>query len=429
LIYVVGGLALAIFYTAAALGIAIWQTDLQWFGDITLACQVTLSPLDQCRLDTIAVGWETLAGLCLAALMLIATLLLPQGRQTVNRWALPPNTFERSILYRLFIIGVLTLLCAHFFTRITGQDQLGRLAMIEREGIFTSLENLCWPILLQLYVTDRSRIGRYFALTLLLVIASLAFFRGTLLLILIFGIGFYLLEFIWRTLNRRNHWKRYRPILTERLIIGIVVSLLLIPAVITDSASRKAYVLSGQSTTDISSAARQPTSSLQTPDPNITQKPLLPTGLGERQILQRIMSPLYHASMARKLADTVSPPTAWDGLARKLRLSNQPNLNEHLYHAIYPSHPAGQTTSLFFGEGAAWSSTPPLFWIVSAVLFLFLLALAGERVGIPIGLLVGLAIWRGYTGGLIDILPSLMLQILAITLIAKPWMKRVGALR
>ncbi|RLJ20100.1 hypothetical protein DJ030_07400 [bacterium endosymbiont of Escarpia laminata] len=267
MIYVVGGLALAIFYTATALGIAIWQTDLHWFGDITLACQVTLSPLDQCRLDTIAVGWETLAGLCLAALMLITTRFLAQGRQTVKRWALPPNTFERSILYRLFIIGVLTLLCAHFITRITGPDQLGRLAMIEREGIFTSLENLCWPILLQLYVTDRSRIGRYFALTLLLVVASLAFFRGTLLLILIFGIGLYLLDFIWCILNRRNHWKRYRPILTERLIIGIIVSLLLIPAIITDSASRKAYVLSGQSTTDISSVARQPTSSLQTSDP------------------------------------------------------------------------------------------------------------------------------------------------------------------
>ncbi len=399
MIYVVGGLALAICYTAAALGIAIWQSDLSLFVDITMACDVSLSPLDQCREAAIAVGRETLAGLSLAALMLLTALFVERGQQGVKRWALPPNTFERSILHRAFLIGVAGLLIAHIMVRITGPLQVGRLAMLTQEAHFASLENLSWPLLLQLYVADRSRLGRYLALALVLAIASLTFYRGMLLTVLVFGVGLYTLDIVWRMLQQRRHWRRYLPILIERSLVGLVVTFLLLSAAKSDSDSRKTAIAATASTTE--------------------QHPISSQQLRQQQILQRITSPIYQASLAEKLAASNELPTLQDGLARKFRLSDAPNLNEYLYRTLYTYSPVGQTTSLTYGEAAAWSSAPPLIWVVSIVLLFASLAVGGRRLALPIGLLVGLALWRGFIGGTLDILPSLALQLVAMIMIVR----------
>lgn len=404
MIYVIGGLALAITYTLVALGIAIWQANVSIFGDIALACNATLTPLGQCRLDAIAAGWQTLAGLSLAALILLATLLLEQSKSKQVRPALPPGVFSRSLLYRAFLIGVVLLLIGHFVARLTEPFQAERLAMLAEEGRFTSLENLVWPLLLQLYVSERSRIARYLSLALILVIASLTFYRAMLLGVLVFGVGLYALEIFWHMACKRRHWRRLLPILTERILVGLAVTVVFVSAVKADSANRKTFV-----NAVAQEQAQNDTGGI--PNANLH--------LGLRRVLQRITFPLYQASLAEKMAATNELPNLQTGLARKFHLSDKPNLNEYLYRALYSFHPVGQTTSLTYGEAAAWSSAPPLVWVATAMLLLGLLALVGRKWGVPIGVLVGLAIWRGFSGGVIDILPSLALQLIGVILITK----------
>ncbi len=434
MIYVLGGLALALVYTAAALVLAVWARDLSWFVDIRIACNVMFSPLAECRQEALSAGTQTLAGLLLGGLVMVGLFVRMRRRSGKDsaRWALPPDALRRSRFYQLFLIGTATLLSAHYLYRLFSPLQVERLAILSQESTFASLENLCWPILLQLYVAERSRVGRYLALALLLTMATLTFFRAMQLAVLVFGVGIFLLDALWRFATDRSHRKQAAFTVVERLTVGVFLAILFLSAVKTDTLSRESLTALPEASASATGDGQSGASRMETPSdgfgnalatayPNTGTPPMDPSRL---RIVQRIIFPLYQASLAKAMGATVELPDPGDDLARKFRLNRNPNLNEFLYRTLYGYHPVGQTTSLLYGEAAAWTTAPPLIWITSVLLIYALLAVAGYRLAIPVGLLIGLAIWRGFNGGSIDIIPSLVIQLTVLTAIA--WTSRTS---
>ena len=431
MLYIFGGLALSITYTAVALVLATQSSHLPWFGDIRIACRVMFTPLDECQSAAVSAGLTTLWGLLIGTSIMIALFLIYRRSYPgmKHRWVLPPLALNNSLVYRLFLAATSLILLSHFLFRLTSPLQVERLAILSQERSFASLENLCWPILLQLYVAERSRVGRYLSLSLLLVMASLTFFRAMQLAILIFGVTIFLLEAASYALRKRRHWRLLIPVVSERLLVGILLTILFLSAVKSDTSSRDTMIAT-QDTSEETAEDSRTSASKNALSGNVAvefseSKTLLrdeknpPASVTTLRIAQRIIFPLYQASLAENIGKTLQLPGPVDDISRKLRISNSPNLNEFLYRALYGYHPVGQTTSLLYGEASAWSSAPPIMWIIAVVLFFGILTIGAYRLFIPAGLLIGLSIWRGYNGGFVDIIPSLSIQLVIIAAIAK----------
>ena len=71
-------------------------------------------------------------------------------------------------------------------------------------------------------------------------------------------------------------------------------------------------------------------------------------------------------------------------------------------------------TSLYYGEAAARTSLPPLFWVIAAPLLYVLAWLLLRRLGVDVGVLAGLAIWRGSLGGAFSVFPAFVIQALVM---------------
>ncbi|MDH3388442.1 MAG: hypothetical protein OEN02_11100 [Gammaproteobacteria bacterium] len=405
MIYVFGGLLLAIAYTTLALALAIWNVDITPFGDILISCHVSALEPSECRKLAINAGWETALGLLAGLLCLVTFQLSRDARHRYQAWRIPSYTFQRSFLYQLFMLFIILLVAIHLFYRFDGPMIVNRTMMLSHESRFASLENLCWPILLQLFVADKSRTGRYLALVLLVTIASLTFYRAMYIALLVFGVGLFALEIMHRCWRHRARWRKYVYALGEHSLVGLVLVILIFATAVSDSSMRRSYVKS---------------ESADSPVARVTEQPVVEDHSGQRRMVQRIMFPLYQASMAKQISLSTELPSATQTIARKFRLSGEPNLNEFLYRSLYEYDPVGQAVSLFYGEAAASTALRPFYWILASCIILISVAIVGQRIAVPIGLVVGVALWRGYQGGLFDILPALIIQLVTIIAITSP---------
>jgi hypothetical protein len=109
-------------------------------------------------------------------------------------------------------------------------------------------------------------------------------------------------------------------------------------------------------------------------------------------------------------------PKIKSGHLKKLGIAKGDNLNEFLYRRLYSGGGIGETTSLLIGEAAANSLVSGLFWSVSALIVLVLICWSTSRF-MDIGVLIGIAAWRGSMGGLFDVFPALVLQVVFCALL------------
>jgi hypothetical protein len=134
-------------------------------------------------------------------------------------------------------------------------------------------------------------------------------------------------------------------------------------------------------------------------------------------LAQRLAYPLFQAHFASVIAAQVPVPTVADEILGKIRVRRAPNLNEFLYGIVHGTGTVGEMTSLYYGEAAAYSKSPPVIWIFIAPLLIVAAWLILRRFGYETGTLMGVQIWRGSLGGLIPLIPALVLQMLAVVLL------------
>jgi hypothetical protein len=343
-----------------------------------------------------------------------------------------------------------------------GPAQASRLDEIVRYAATTSLENLLWPLLLQLFVTQVGSRERLATLAVLMTIMAQTPYRMVLLTIIVFGFVLPLLADLWTAFAAR--WPRER---VARCAIHAGLA-----ALVSACALWSGYAASlsrdlGQVQEDVGKWWDQQEAPAQSPGdakpavpavdapaaatvrdavpdaepgrepparPEAAETPpeRPPLGSGTLALLQRMVHPLYQAAILEHLAGVGPVPSLMDELRRKFRLSDKPALNEFLYAKLYEGHGVGQTTSLYYGEAVAYFPRLPFVWMVGAPLLMVLVWLGLRRAAVDAGTLFGVALWRSSFAGAVTILPALAIQTLAIAAMAvlgAHWSKAPGLRR
>jgi hypothetical protein len=293
-------------------------------------------------------------------------------------------------------------LLAHVTLREIGPAYASRTDELLHFGHFISLENVFWPLLIQLLLIEQSLRLKTMITALLLVIASLSIFRTAVLTIFLFA---FLLPAIFALVEAyRASWSRAALIPAfGRSAIMLLAALSLMASLATDSQSR---VLS----TNAQIAALAP--------PQQESEPNAELSAGQR-LRQRLIIPFYQAAITREIATTTRLPSILDEIAEKFRLSSKPTLSEAVYRQIEPRG-IGSINSLFYGEGAAYFGSFGWLWTILAP-SLFVLAWLGlNRLGVEASALLSVQLWRSFFAGLVTLLPALCVQLAALFLLTSP---------
>lgn len=393
IVYVLGGFGLAVLSVAVGTLLAACINPLA-YPDIRLACRALGEGGPQCAAGALHAGSVSLLGLCVA---------------TALAWALRPPTAASRGAARLIhervaplALGVTTALAIVVLVgQIGSLPSLSRVKEITHHAAVISIANLGFPLLLQLAARApqlRLRVVYLAAVATLLCITP---FRATFLAVLVFGVVLPVVEPVlgkgsWRaTLTRR------------RLALGaggvLAVGVLVAGLIVYQTAQRSEPLLASA------------------PQAQRYADAIVP------KLVQRIAYPIYQAHFAKVLAETERLPSALDEVMAKLRLTKHANLNEALYRRIYGPGSAGETTSLYYGEAAARSALVPLAWVVAAPLLYVLAWLGFARRGFDVGILAGLAIWRGSLTGAFSVLPAFVVQSAVLILLTRaPGLGKVG---
>lgn len=386
-IFVIGGIGLALFSVAVSTALTL-QLDVAQHIDISMMCGVLLEDASSCRADALVAGYTMLAGLLLAALL--AWLFIRRFALVIPDFQDAPHVFMTCLL------AVAGLLAAHVLWDASSEVQLSRIAAITQQSSFISLENLIWPLLLQLGNSSRDMKYKllYFSLTIL--VASWSPYRGVLLSVLFFGMALPLLSSA--SAPDKLHmfeWKlRRQAILGAGALFFMAVMLLL--SIYIDTNDR----------------------SVPLPESGVSQDT-------QGKLEQRLAYPLFQAYFATRMAALDQVPSMGDAILSKLRLASGQNLNQFLYEKVYGGGSVGEMTSLYVGESAANSKSSPLVWSVLAPFSLALLWLGMQRAEVETGTLIGIAIWRGSLGGVAEIMPTLMIQLLILFALSR-WLSSEG---
>jgi hypothetical protein len=352
-----------------------------------------------------------------------------------------PETAVRVVLLAAF--GVVLV---HLLAQVAGPAFASRSDESLHYGALISIENLLWPLLLQLYVSQPDMRLRAAVLATLLAIMALSPYRSALLAIMTFGFAVPLVASLWQA--NRAGWPRPLALGCVRqaalaIAIGAVVAwggyvgtVTRFPSMLVVDQFKEAQARARERPAPVEVPRRQeaepqasapaapsPAASATVDDglPSGTVTAPPPAALVPR-FAQRIAFPLYQAAIVEKLATLVPLPSLSNELGRKFRLTSDPTLEEFLFRRIYGGEGPDQTTSLYFGEAVAYFPGPPLVWMVVGPLLLVLAALFLRRAGVPSSTTLGVALWRSSFSGLAPILPALLLQL--ATLVAMGWSGR-----
>lgn len=370
---VYGALALVTAYFAGT-GVLLSWVDLTLFTDVGLTCDASHLALGPCQAKALRVAFDSAVA---AVLSLLFALSLQTGktRERNDKPALGQTSFELPVL--ALFAAITLVLVFHFFHH--QRAPIDGVRIPQNEAWSISIENLTWPLLLQLaFWTDNWR-SKIVFLAFLTAIVALSPFRNIVFVLLYFGALVPMATMLIRQRMSRQ---------ARLLLLGVAVMATIVGGTIMFIQTMGRY-----------------TSAALSSEPQA-----IPIAEVARAITSRSIVPLVQAVMAEQLSSLSDLPNAKDGLLRKLRLSNAENLNEFLYKRIYAGGDIGEATSLLYGEAAANSGLCGAYWTFSALILLVLVGRFAEDY-IDIGVLIGVAIWRGSMGGLFDVLPALILQV------------------
>jgi hypothetical protein len=349
---------------------------------------------------------------------------------------LPPS------LVRLVLMVAFALLGAHLVALVAGPAFASRSDESEHYAILISVENLLWPFLLQLYVSQSNQQLRACLLSALLVVMALTPYRAVLLAVVVFGFAIPFVRALWSAARNVRSRVAIECCAGQGAILlvvagfavwgGYVGTLTRFPSLyVAEQAETAKARLSSAEPPSASSPAALPEPSAGPPAPIAQPDPstaapravtaLPPAGLLPR-LAQRLAFPLYQAAIAGQLATTVTLPSPWTELGRKFRLTSDPTREEFLFRRIYGGVTSDQTTSLYYGEAVAWFPGPPFVWMILGPLALVVAALAFARTGFASATLFGVGVWRSSFSGLVPILPAMIMQLAALASLA--WLAR-----
>jgi hypothetical protein len=377
MIYIVGGFFVAMAAVAVPL-MLLPGLHVPDYPDISLACNAIAEHATQCRAGAEAAGVTMLAGMAIA--LVLAVVMARRHGTSAHLRSFAPWTYTAALAI------VTTLVAGHVVSEMIGQFSASRVVNISRESTFISLENLAWPVLLQMMNSSRRYGDKLLCLALFLSIAVLSPYRAILLTFAFFGLLLPVLDTLWA----RARTGRFNAVTTLKYGSALFLILLILTTGIYFQTRGRAV---GTAPTSTTQELRQQT---------------------KNRLVQRLTYPLFQAHFAQVVTNNAQTPKPADEILKKLRLTDKLNLNEYLYSRIYGTGTVGEMTSLYYGEGAAYLRSPPLIWAVVAPLFFVTIWLLFCRYGYPVETLIGIAIWRGSLGGIVPLLPSLALQLLAV---------------
>jgi hypothetical protein len=423
------GLGMALAAMLAAL-LVLATFGLEQFPAISQACALNLLSDAACTSSAWKVGWSA----ALAYVVVLAAGIAIHRRLGPGK--APRDADLPDIAVRLVLSGALAVVLVHLLLLVAGPAFASRSDESLRYGALISLENLLWPLLLQLYLSQPEQRLRTVLLATLLTVMALSPYRSALLAIMIFGFAVPLLGTLWQAMQ--TGWPRALVLGCARqgalaAVIGAVVvwggyvgtvnrfpSMLVVDqflAAQARAAKRPPIRIEHVDTSPVPAPANPKEAPAV---PATTDAPtVLPTGTVTApppaalvpRLAQRTVFPLYQAAIVGNLATLVPLPSLRNELGRKFRLTQEPTLEEFLFRRIYGGTGPDQTTSLYFGEAVAYFPGPPLIWMVVGPLALVLGALLLQRRGIPAATTLGVALWRSSFSGLAPILPALILQL------------------
>jgi len=428
------GLGMALAAMLAAL-LVLATFDLRDFPAIGQAC--ALNGLSEAACT--ASAWKVGGFAVLAyAVVLIAGIAL---HRRLDRGTAAPRAELPDTGVRLVLCAALAVVLVHLTAQVAGPAFASRADEAGNYGSLISIENLLWPLLLQLYLSQPDGRLRAAALAALLAVMALSPYRSALLAIMIFGFAVPLAAALWNA--ARAGWPRALVMGCVRqgalaVVIGAVAawggyvgtvnrfpSMLVVDQFLEAQARaqkrppiqvERAEAPARAVPTPAAPPAKSPPIAAALPAAAVTAPP--PAALVPR-LAQRIVFPLYQAAIVGTLAREVALPSLWNELGRKFRLTQEPTLEEFLFRRIYGGSGADQTTSLYFGEAVAYFPGPPVIWMVVGPLALVLAALLLQRRGIPAGTTLGVALWRSSFSGMAPILPALVLQLATLVALGR----------
>jgi hypothetical protein len=372
------------------------STSLEKFPEIAYACAITQLNDHACLAGAYLAGALTLAAFALVLVSIVWAAHRP--KLGVTEKIAVPQTVTMLLLAFCF-----ALLLAHLIARGLIPANPSRIDELHYFSTFVSIENLLWPLLIQLLLLEKDTRLRSGLISALMLIMVLTPYRAVVFAIFVFGfalpIGYLLCD------GYREKWSRTSlAAIATRTVLATAIGVVLFLDGAVDSQAR---ALTASPIELVAPLVKRPPG-----------EPIELTTIG--RLRQRFAFPLYQAAIVEHLSRTQAVPSLLDELARKFRLNDHPNLNEFAYRAIYPgSVTVGQTTSLYYGEGAAYFGAAGILWTVCAPLLLVIAWFLLSRLGLEVGAIMGIALWRSSFAGLITILPAVLLQLFVIFVIAR----------
>lgn len=369
MIYLISAIGLIVASNAVAIFV-IENADVSSYVDIGDICRLIGEPSTECAAHSVHAGWIG----CIAAVVLVILVVAANRRfaTTAGNFRVAGAAFVASAPLVLIVTALYVL------SEARHPLPLYRDEAFLWHGSIISLGNLFWPLFLQLSVVASNWRWRLFFLCLVSVILVTSPFRGVFFAAGVFGIVLPLCEQIIRhvrTLGAKS----------KRVIIPAFALSICVAGAITqlamDTRQRPSNLGGGESA-------------------EITAK------LG-----QRVAIPLFQAHLAQAYEFDPRMPTLTDDILTKLRLRKALDFNNYLFSVTHPGINYGEVTSLYFGEAVVRTTSGPIVWSVVAPFLLVLIWLVLRKLEVDASVLIGLAIWRGSLGGLIGVIPALLIQL------------------
>ena len=368
---VYGALLLLVVYFGVVLLTLAVSTDVTSLPDIARICNVASLSGNACQAGAISVAAQELT-----AIVLVVVVMIGLERKAVQSNSIATRRIEgfeqsRSLVF-LLLVAVTAVLTIH---NIRHDPTGGRIPPSE-SGLI-SLENLTWPLLLQLVFWTRQICWKVVLIAFLAALVALSPFRSPLFSIFYFGalIPFAVMLAVGNFMPRR----------TKVISVAAMMVLILFTSLVLLYQTNSRYS-----------------------DQDVTGRQESRFALLEAGLTSRGVSPFFQAALVKRLALKEALPGFLASIGQKFGAGT--NLNEYVFKAIYSNGWYGQTTTLYYGESIANTGISPIFWAfagpLALVLTYFLL-----RPFCDVGLLIAIALWRSSEGGLFDVITALTLQL------------------
>jgi hypothetical protein len=371
--YIITSLLLIILTNVVAT-ISLYGSEISNFVDVIRPCSLVMLTESICKAKALDVGVINSTGAILS--LFICWPLLCVATKRVKIYIGDDSICEFYLCLSVLII---------YFMYSQGRAPF----VIYREEQFKffaneiSLINLVWPVCLQLISQSPNLTSAFYRSSFFVSLISYLPLRGPIFSGLIFGI--LVPGFTYFKSNMRN----FSNISYKKMFLFFFSILIFISFLAFETKTRKTNLaVNGDIWSDT-----------------------------KAKLLQRSVMPLFQSVFADYHVIDVNIPSLSEELLAKFRLRSGRSLNGYLFSETHGGSQLGETTSLYYGEAVLRSSAPAIVWlIVSPLLFiityLFILAL-----GYDISVIVALALWRSSLGGVVELLPSLLIQIFIIVYI------------